>query len=162
MAALATAGWYFLLRNHPVPTPPMSSEPSVTQTDTSTGNGVQTATRLVLQGSCFESSQAQTLSPDNSYVWVVPCTQPHDAEVFANQTVSAPSYPDEAGWTDLATKYCDPAFHTYVGSDMSTSSLDVQYIHPTSESWDAGNNQLVCFTVDPSGDRTTSVANSDE
>lgn len=165
VALAAAAAWYFLFGgknvlagNNP------AANPTAAQTGSSPsgGAGTQTATRLVLPGSCFELSQTVASTPANGYIWVVPCTQPHDSEVFANQAVTASSYPDDATWADMATTYCDPAFSTYVGSDMATSRLTVQYIRPTSQSWDAGNNQLVCFTVDPDGDRTSSVANSGE
>jgi len=159
VALAAAAAWYFLFSNN-VPKP--SPTTGTTTTQPNTGTGAQTATRLVLPGSCFELSQTQASSPAYGYVWVVPCTDPHDSEVFLNQAVTETTYPGDTAWADLATQYCDPAFKTYVGSDMNTSRLNVQYIRPTSQSWDAGNNQLVCFTVDPSGDRTTSVANSGE
>jgi len=165
LALLGAAAWYFLLRDKTPSQPVNTDNPSATQTQTpgtATSEGVQTATRLVLTGSCFELSQTVASSPPNGYIWVVPCDQPHDAEVFANQSVTADTYPDDSNWADLATQYCGPAFSSYVGSDMGTSRLDVQYIRPTSTSWDAGNNQLVCFTVDPDGDRTSSVANTGE
>jgi len=160
LALIAAATWYFVAGGR-TPSPSM---PGGNQTpgQAGGGTGVKTATRLVLLGSCFELSQTEAASPAYGYAWVVPCTQPHDSEVFLNQAVSATTYPDDDGWAALASQYCDSAFKTYVGSDMTSSRLDVQYIRPTSQSWDAGNNQLVCFTVDPNGDRTSSVAGTGE
>ena len=162
LALVAAAVWYFLLRDKNTTSP--GSGPSAAQTSPGVGGGDsgQTPTRLVLPGSCFELSQTVASSPANGYIWVVPCTDPHDSEVFANETVTNDTYPGDDSWADLATQYCSPQFSTYVGSDMNTSRLDVQYIRPTSQSWDAGNKQIVCFTVDPDGDRTSSVANSGE
>jgi len=116
--------------------------------------------RTVQPGSCFELSK--TADADYASIWVVDCTQPHDSEVFYNQTVTTDSYPTVAAWDALETSDCGPAFQTYVGSDMVSSSLKTQYIKPTSAAWDAGNRQLVCFVLDPAGDRQTSVANSHE
>jgi len=161
VALAAAALWFFWLRdNLPGSSSGSTGNPTPAQTDN--GTGVKTATRLVLPGSCFDLGQTASSSPAYGYAWVVPCTQPHDSEVFLNQAVTAAAYPDDAGWSALAGQYCDPAFKSYVGSDMSTSRLNVQYIRPTSQSWDAGNNQLVCFTVDPSGNRSTSVAGTGE
>jgi len=160
VAVAAAAFWFFYFRDNVPGTPGTTNNPTPAQTGG--GTGVQTATRLVLPGSCFSLAQTEASSPAYGYAWVVPCTQPHDSEVFLNQTITASTYPDEAGWGDLASQYCDPAFRTYVGSDMETSRLNVQYIRPTSQSWSAGNNTLVCFAVDPNGNRTTSVANTHE
>jgi len=159
LALAGAALWYFWLRGTNLGRPGTGTS---TAAQTDNGTGAKTATRLILPGSCFELAQTESSSPAYGYAWVVPCTQPHDSEVFYNQPVPNTTYPDEASWGDLATQYCDPAFQTYVGSDMNSSRLDVQYIRPTSQSWDAGNNQLVCFTVDPNGDRTTSVAGTGE
>jgi len=159
VALVAAAAWYFLLRGK-TPSPSATNGPSATQS--SDVNGVKTATRLVSPGSCFEIAQTESSSPAYGYAWVVPCTEPHDSEVFYNQPLPETTYPTDLQWGDLAAQQCDPAFKTYVGSDMNTSRLNVQYIRPTSQSWDAGNTQLICFTVDPSGDRTTSVAGSGE
>ena len=161
VALAAAALWFFWLRDN-LPGSSSGNTDNPTPAQTADGTGDKTATRLVLAGSCFELAQTEASSPAYGYVWVVPCTQPHDSEVFLNQAITDSTYPDDAGWDDLAGQYCDPAFKSYVGSDMDSSRLDVQYIRPTSQSWDAGNKQLVCFTVDPDGNRTTSVAGTGE
>ena len=159
IAVAAAAFWFFWFRDNVPGTPGNTNNPTPGQGN---GAGVQTATRLTLPGSCFDLAQTEASTPAYGYAWVVPCTQPHDSEVFLNQTVTASTYPDDAGWADLASQYCNPAFKNYVGSDMNTSRLNVQYIRPTQQSWGAGNNALICFAVDPNGSRTTSVANTKE
>jgi len=154
LLALVVGGAYFAIRAGQAVNP---FNPLPTPTPVDDGS---TPTRTVQVGSCFELSK----TADSNYgsIWVVDCTQPHDAEVFLNQTITEDSYPTAAAWDALEASDCGPAFQTYVGSEMVSSSLKTQYIKPTSDAWDAGNKQLICFALDPSGDRQTSVANSDE
>jgi len=97
-----------------------------------------------------------------AYAWVLPCTQPHDSEVIFNQSMTASSYPDDTQWDAWFQQYCYPAFESYVGSTTDNTRLDMQYIYPQADTWSGGDQHLVCFVVDPDGDRTTSVKGSGE
>jgi len=154
LLAVVAGGSYFAVRTGKVANP---FNPIPTQTPVNDGSIL---TRTVQEGSCFELSK--TADANYASIWVVDCTQPHDAEVFFNQAMVNLSYPTAADWDALEADDCGPVFQSYVGTDMVVSRLKTQYIKPTSDAWDAGNKQLICFAVDPDGDRQTSVANSHE
>lgn len=139
-----------------------TSQTSPTTAPTSTSTGGKTAIRVTQVGDCFELSTTANYTTPYAYAWVMPCTQPHDSEVVLNQSMTADSYPDDSQWDDWFHQYCYPAFESYVGSTIESTELDMQYIFPEPGGWDAGDHHMVCFVVDPMGDRTSSVKDSGE
>ncbi|PRA79949.1 septum formation family protein [Microbacterium sp. MYb66] len=82
---------------------------------------------------------------------VVPCTEPHDEEVFHTITLTGSTFSQEM--VDSAITECvgDP-FTAFVGVSKAESSLDVYPFTPTSETWDqAGGRVVSCVLFDPAG-----------
>lgn len=96
-------------------------------------------------GDCFND-------PDTfgevSDVELVDCGDPHDNEVYALFDIAADDYPGDAAVQDEAAEGCLAAFEGYVGRDYQSSSLDISALTPTSESWDQGDKEVVCFLFD--------------
>ena len=50
----------------------------------------------------------------------IPCSDPHDNEAYAVFDVSAPSYPEGEGMSELAYESCMDRFAAYVGKDYES------------------------------------------
>jgi len=92
-----------------------------------------------------------------------PCSDPHDGEVFAVVTHTAPmgtAYPAESEFRDLANDECLPALQTYTGMDLATvvtQGYDFSAFYPSPEGWDGGSRDVTCYIVkaDPPGGKIT-------
>jgi len=93
---------------------------------------------------------------------VLPCTQPHDSEVYAAMDIDAGAYPGEEAVDTMAQEFCLAEFQPYVGTDYSVSALDVGYLTPTPTSWTLGNDrEILCTVYRVDGEKlSTSVKNS--
>ncbi|MER1994994.1 MAG: septum formation family protein [Arthrobacter sp.] len=78
---------------------------------------------------------------------VLPCTEPHDSEVYAAMDIDADSYPGEEAVDGMAQEFCLAEFQPYVGTDYAVSALDVGYLTPTAMSWTLGNDREILCTV---------------
>jgi hypothetical protein len=87
-----------------------------------------------------ESTQTETLP-------VVPCDQPHDKEVIFLFDLTGDEF-DQAAVEPAVEAECVPAFEEFVGTDYQTSELYLHYISPTSESWEAGDREVICSIYD--------------
>ncbi|HEY0216606.1 MAG TPA: septum formation family protein [Cellulomonas sp.] len=84
----------------------------------------------------FEETEVETLP-------VVPCSDPHDSEVYAEQELTGDEIP-----TDLDTQadqICYDAFAPFVGIAYEESQLGYSYLAPTSVSWDQGDRNVQCI-----------------
>jgi len=67
-------------------------------------------------------------------VATVPCSEPHQYELFANTELFGSDYPGEGIFTD-AFEACGTQFFDYVGETYATSDWYVDVITPTEEGW---------------------------
>ena len=81
-------------------------------------------------------------------VQAVPCSEPHDNEVFAVQAVSSAfpdGFPGQEALQDHAYLLCSGAvFDAFVGISYLDSSLEVISLTPTAESWRDGDRDVAC------------------
>lgn len=100
-------------------------------------------------GDCFDDSDD---SSDGFYefssVAGVPCTDPHDNEVYAVFDVSIASFPGEEDMYEQAFDSCLKRFDRFVGKDYMSSSLDIMPLYPTSASWKQGDREVICAVYD--------------
>jgi len=97
-------------------------------------------------GDCYNDS---TLDDDEvDSVPGVPCSDPHDNEVYALFDIIDPSFPGDA-LADMAHAGCLERFESFVGKDYESSSLDITTLYPTRESWQEQNDrEVVCAVYD--------------
>lgn len=89
---------------------------------------------------------------------VIPCSEPHDEEVYYEFTMEDGEFSEEA--IDAATEQCvGDAFTSFVGVAWDASALDVYPITPTQDTWDQLNDRVIqCVISDPAGPTTGSLA----
>lgn len=101
-------------------------------------------------GDCFDMADGEV-----SEVHVVPCDDPHDAEVFANVDHSVEALPDEDERFAFVQRSCLPMFDRYVGRAFEESALDVSWLEPTPEGWAQGDRTFTCAAVALDGTKTS-------
>lgn len=77
----------------------------------------------------------------------VPCSEPHDNEVYALAEYPASddaAYPGDAAIQQASFDLCRAAFEPFTGVPYEMSLLDIFYIFPTLETWLEGDREIVC------------------
>ena len=115
-------------------------------------------------GDCFDntSSLVNDEMGEVSNLPGVPCSQPHDNEVFAIFDLDQPTFPGSAQISELSFQACLDRFESFVGLDYESSSLDIAALYPSKESWSRqGDREVVCAVYDMNlGKLTGSTRNS--
>lgn len=93
-----------------------------------------------------------------SDVDVVPCTQPHESEVYAAMDIDAGEYPGQEAVETMAQDFCLAEFQPYIGTEYADSLVDIGYLTPTSYSWTLGNDrEILCTAYRVDGEKLTST-----
>ena len=90
----------------------------------------------------FDSTATEDTSVDA--VPVTPCSDPHDAEIYAETMLPAGKYPGDDAVGEQADDYCDAQFTALTGlSYEHATSLDFSEYTPTEDGWNADGDRLV-------------------
>lgn len=106
-------------------------------------------------GQCFNDPDAFTEVSD---VEVVDCGEPHDNEVYHLFDLPDGDFPGATTVQQLANEGCLGAFEGYVGTTYDISLWEVGLLQPTSETWDQGDQEVVCFLFDLNGEQLAGSA----
>jgi hypothetical protein len=92
---------------------------------------------------------ADDLEAVNETLPVVPCEEPHQAEVYALVEVDdLDAYPGERELSDRAELECLDEFADYVGVDLVDSTLFFTYMIPSVRGWQEEQHRtVVCLVV---------------
>jgi Septum formation len=90
---------------------------------------------------------------------VVPCEEPHDYEAIGAMDLTGEVYPGEDEVRRSAEDFCLPEFGRFVGIPHADSALLLRYVHPTADSWEAGDRTITCL-VSGEGQTTGSLRNA--
>lgn len=108
-------------------------------------------------GDCFDDFEDPQI--DDLAVARVLCALPHRFEVYDVVEVPAElgteGYPGTAVVQDWAEQACFDRFEAFVGVRWTLSELDIQTWWPTQESWERGDDQVVCAVRSDDGERLT-------
>lgn len=91
-------------------------------------------------------------------VGIVPCDEPHEAEVYFTEDMTDSSFPGEDAVLEFVQDECIPAFEEFVGADFATSELDIFPLTPTEQTWDSGDREVICMVTEVSGEPKTGTA----
>ncbi len=105
-------------------------------------------------GDCLQNPAARL---GITTVPVVPCSQRHNAQVFAVFAVAGSGYPGTAALQHQAAQGCHARIAGIINQSLVTNSMTLQYLFPESQSWAGGHRAITCLVVDSSADLTTSV-----
>lgn len=102
-------------------------------------------------GDCFNDVSQDQVSD----VPGVPCTTPHDNEVYYLFQMPDGDFPGEAAIDAAVEESCLPEFESYVGIPYADSTLDYFPLTPTEASWNGlKDREVVCSVYDPAGQTT--------
>jgi Domain of unknown function (DUF4190)/Septum formation len=101
------------------------------------------------EGDCVDSPNAQLVS-------VLPCSTPHQAEVFATFLLTGSRWPGASAIATEASSGCTSRLNGYLNPQI-TISLSQSYVFPDQVAWSAGTRTVVCEVRASNGDLTGSV-----
>ncbi len=86
-----------------------------------------------------------------SKVKTVPCEEPHVGEIYDSVKVAqSEKFPGDAELTRQAGA-CEKSFEEFIGKPYAESTLKINYFHPTTESWERGDREILCIVENPAG-----------
>ncbi len=94
---------------------------------------------------------AEAAVGDVKSVPVVPCTDPHDTELYHSFDLPDGDFPGEEAVIASAEEGCLAEFEAFIGATYESSIYDVSYLYPTEQSWtDLDDRTVLCgvFLVD--------------
>ena len=99
-------------------------------------------------GDCFNDSVVSDGEYEVSDVPGVPCSEPHDNETYAVFDLTVDSFPEGDAMGELAYEACYERFQPFVGRDYETSTLDINMMYPSTESWQQSDREVICSVYD--------------
>jgi hypothetical protein len=103
-------------------------------------------------GDCVNSGQR-----GGSASTVVPCGQPHDAEVYARFVLAGHRWPGGAAIGAQARQGCTARLGSYLNPQLATTVLAESYVFPDQGAWNAGVRTVICEIRSTAGKLTGSV-----
>jgi hypothetical protein len=111
-------------------------------------------------GDCLNDA---SVNGEVSTVPIVDCSQPHDSEAYFAANIPDGDFPGDDTVQQDAEGICGPAFTDFVGAPYQEGSgYDYSYYTPTSDSWAAGDREVMCVAFDPSGTQVTGTLKGSE
>jgi hypothetical protein len=86
---------------------------------------------------------------------LVPCTKPHDGEVYSQYPFKVASFPGASRADDLVTGHCQKWLPIWAGAPAGRTGYDLYYLVPTAGSWKAGDHTGTCILTDDNGAKLT-------
>jgi hypothetical protein len=108
-------------------------------------------------GQCFQNPPAGQTELGVTYVTVVPCTKPHNAQAFVQFTVKGTSWPGTAAIQRQADSGCHDRINRNVDTSKIKKSMSLRYLYPLESSWASGHRTITCLIVNSAPDLKTSV-----
>jgi hypothetical protein len=103
-------------------------------------------------GDCVNSGPDGISSPT-----VVPCGQPHDAEIYARFALAGQRWPGNAAIGTQARQGCTARLGGYLNPQLATTVLAESYVFPDQGAWNAGVRTIICEIRSTTGKLTGSV-----
>ena len=91
---------------------------------------------------------------------VIPCADPHGSEAYASFQIDDGDFPGAEAIEAQGTEDCGAAFEEFIGLPYEESALLVTWLTPTTESWDGGDREILCFVYDETAETTGTLEDS--
>lgn len=87
----------------------------------------------------------------------VDCSEPHTGEIYSLPQLPDGDFPGEAALQETAGQLCSGQdFQTYVGKPYDESTVYLQFLVPSEDTWEDGDREIVCIlTADEAGSEST-------
>ena len=104
-------------------------------------------------GECFQYGPNE-----DSDVTKGDCNQPHDGEYFHIFDFAGTTLPSDDEFDEESDEICGLIFEHYVGKPLADSTLDYDWILPSSQTWAKGDHMVQCFVVAKDDSKLTGSA----
>jgi hypothetical protein len=94
------------------------------------------------EGDCFDDPEDAATQVET--VWAMPCTEPHDNEIYLVFDLPDGAYPGVTAIDQASDERCFNAFESFVGVDYFESELEYFPVTPTPQSWGTGDRTVYC------------------
>ena len=95
-------------------------------------------------GTCFDIPTATSIQTVEQH----PCNESHNAEVIFVGDHDGTTYPISLALDRFVGENCEPAFETYIGTDIESSGdLVIGYFYPDRDGWDSGDRTITCYVA---------------
>lgn len=109
--------------------------------------GTDTGDVFLLQvGDCINDSELEDVV---TTLPIVPCSEPHESEIYAEATLEGDTYPGDDAVAEQADGICFDEFAGFVGLDYELSVLEFYPFTPLAEGWAQGDRLVSCVIYDP-------------
>ncbi|MEV0460608.1 DUF4190 domain-containing protein [Catellatospora methionotrophica] len=114
---------------------------------TDTTGGDDTSVHSLRIGDCLNDLSTED---EIEELPVVPCTELHDGEVYAEFKLTESTFPGIEAIEKKADPRCADLLKSYAPKAVDDPAVDTYYLYPTSESWAGGDRAVTCIaTFDP-------------
>ncbi|MEM8708181.1 MAG: hypothetical protein AAGE98_17090 [Actinomycetota bacterium] len=145
------------------PTTTSSTTTSSTSTTTTIPGIVVNKFALTIDD-CFDQLEDLAAGRPREITTKIPCTEPHDAQVFSRLSYPAEPgelYPGDDIVEDYALAACYQRFADWADSAYETSALEIRAIIPPREDFEAqGYRTIQCFVDREDGEKLVGTARS--
>lgn len=114
-------------------------------------------------GDCFSDRLADSSTTDTVQIGTVqgmPCTLPHNNEVYHVGTLPDGPYPGTNAIAEQVEAQCTESFASFVGKPYDESTLDIFYIYPQQLSWTKDKDRTLTCSVTTNSTETGSLKGS--
>jgi hypothetical protein len=158
---LVLLGAYFVMNSGKGQSPPAStghsSSPTPGPSSTASHGPLSTNVFALKPGQCFQNPPASQTVLGVTYVTVVPCTTPHNAQAFVQFTATGASYPGVDALKRQADTGCHARITKYVQKSKIKDSMSLHYLYPLESSWTSGHKSITCLIVNSKPNLKTSL-----
>ncbi|MFJ4106976.1 hypothetical protein [Oerskovia enterophila] len=106
-------------------------------------------------GDCGNQPVADEESFEVTSMPVVPCTDPHTDELYAEKELAAGDYPGEEAILAQTEEFCLAEFEGFVGLSYEESSLDIWHMYPLQGGWETQDDRVIQCVITAGTEPTT-------
>jgi hypothetical protein len=108
-------------------------------------------------GECFQNPPASQTVLGVTYVTVVGCTTPHNAQAFVQFNAAGTGYPGASALKVQADRGCHARIRANVQTSKIKSTMSLHYLYPLQSSWSTGHRTITCLIVNSKPTLTSSL-----
>jgi len=97
-------------------------------------------------GDCANQPPTEDGASEITSMPVVPCSDPHTDELYAEKELEPGEFPGDEAITTLTEEFCLAEFEGFVGLGYDESTLDIWPMFPSEQGWTVDDDRVIqCF-----------------